>query len=180
MSQEIDSLEGVLIRPARKGDLSVLVDFMVKLALHVAGGTPQTLRKAEHTRLRDLLAAALADEDKLVIVAQAAQKHLVGMAYIHVWRSQGIWEQLREVEFTSAIIDDVWVEPEYRKLGVFRAMLAELVSFAEEHGAHELILEYSLSNQEADATWSKLGFQPTGVRAAAFTTAVRKALSESP
>lgn len=174
-----DSLDGIIIRQARKRDLSVLVDFLAKLAMHVAGGAPQTLKKGERKKLRDLLASALVDEYKLVIVAEVPDTGLVGMGYIYVWRSQGIWEQLGDLEFKSGIIDDVWVEPEYRKLGVFRAMLGELVAFAEKHGAHELILEYALSNKKAEAVWKKLGFQPTGVRAAAFTSTVRQALSES-
>jgi ribosomal protein S18 acetylase RimI-like enzyme len=169
---------GIIIRQARKADLSVLVDFLVKLAVHVAGGTPQTLKKTERKRLRDLLTSALVDENKLVIVAEVPDNGLVGMGYIYIWRSQGIWEQLGDVEFKSGVIDDIWVEPDYRKLGIFHAMLDELVSFAEDRRVHELILEYSLSNKEAEATWSKLGFKPTGVRAAAFTATVRKVLSD--
>ncbi len=172
-----NSIDGIKIRKARKADLPVLVGFLVKLAVHVAGGAPQTLKRAEGKKLRELLTSALLDEDKLLIVAEVPGSGLVGMGYIYIWRSQGIWEQLGEEEFKSGLIDDIWVEPACRKLGVFRAMLEELVAFAEDRGAQELILEYSLSNKEADATWRKLGFKPTGVRAAAFTTAVRAALS---
>jgi hypothetical protein len=53
------------------------------------------------------------------------------------------------------------------------------VTFAEQHHASELILEYSASNKEAKAAWTKLGFKPTGVRAAAFTSVVKQALTES-
>jgi len=152
---------------------------MIKLAVHVDGGVPQTLKRAERKKLKDLLASALKDEHKLIVVAETPDNGLVGMGDIHIWRSQAIWEQLGDVEFKSGVIDDIWVEPEYRKLGIFRAMLRKLVAFAEEHAVHELILEYSLANREAETTWSKLGFKPTGVRAAAYTANVRKILSES-
>ncbi|GAB3310162.1 GNAT family N-acetyltransferase [Haliea atlantica] len=177
MVSATESSDGLRIRPARKSDLGILVDFMARLAMHVAGGAPRTLRRAERKRLRELLAAALEDQDRLVVVAALPEVGPVGMAYIYVWRSQGIWEQLDDLELKSGVIDDVWVEPDYRKLGIFRAMLAELLAFAEQHDVQELILEYSLSNREAEATWSRLGFQPTGVRAAAFTANVRKAIS---
>jgi ribosomal protein S18 acetylase RimI-like enzyme len=62
---------------------------------------------------------------------------------------------------------------------VFRALLRELVAFAEAHHAHELILEYSASNRQARAAWTKMGFKTTGVRAAAFTSTVRAALEQS-
>jgi len=55
-------------------------------------------------------------------------------------------------------------------------MLRELIAFAESHNVPELILEYSAANKEADATWKRLGFQVTGVRAAAFTPSVKEKL----
>ncbi len=166
------------IRDAVAADLPVLVDFLTKLALHVAGDPPHTLKEEEYNRLMTVLRASLSDPGKRLVVAEAEQIGLVGMGYVYVWRSQGIWEQAGDVEFTSGVIDDVWVEPDFRKRGVFSAILRELVAFAESHDIGELILEYAASNKEAAATWSKLGFKPTGIRAAAFTATVRDALAK--
>lgn len=166
------------IRKAAQADLPVLVEFLAKLALHVAGQTPKTLKKEEHKRLMAVLNSSLSDSNKLLVVAEASNGKLVGMGYIYVWRNEGIWEQAGEVEVKSGIIDDVWVEPDFRKLGVFSAILRELLAFAESHDIHELILEYATSNKEAAATWTKLGFKPTGVRAAAFTSVVLDALAK--
>jgi ribosomal protein S18 acetylase RimI-like enzyme len=165
--------EDLVIRKAEEGDLPVLVDFLVKLALHVAGPPSQKLKKKERKRLLDYLASACVDKDKLVVVAEHSDSGLVGMAYIYIWRSQGIWEQAGDHEFKSGIIDDIWVEPAFRKLGIFSDMLRELVAFAENRDVPELILEYAVSNKEADATWKRLGFEITGVRAAAFTRSVK-------
>lgn len=177
MAEEFDNSEDFIIRQAKPGDLPVLVEFVTKLTLHVAGGAPRTLKEKERKKLRDVLSAALKDDNKMVVVAEVPGTGLVGMGHIYIWVSQGIWEQAGDMEYRSGIIDDVWVEPEYRKMGIFSAMLRKLVAFAEDHKAYELILEYSFSNQEAEATWSRLGFTTTGVRAAAFTSAVRDALS---
>lgn len=168
-----------IIRQARSGDLPVLVGFVTKLTQHVAGGDPRALKEKERKKLRDALTSALENDNKLVVVAEVPGVGLVGMGHIYIWVSQGIWEQAEDMEFRSGIIDDVWVESEYRKMGVFSAMLRELVTFAENHKANELILEYSFSNREAESTWSRLGFTTTGVRAAAFTSTVRDALSKN-
>ena len=168
----------VMIRQAAQKDIPVLVDFLANLALHVAGNPPHTLKEDERKRLMAELRISLSDSKKLLVVAETSNARLVGMGYIYVWRNQGIWEQAREVELKSGIIDDVWVEPDFRKMGVFSAILGELVAFAESHGIVELILEYAVSNQEAAATWTRMGFQPTGIRAAAFTTVVRNALAK--
>lgn len=166
------------IRNAIVSDLPVLVDFLAKLALHVAGAAPYTLKIEERERLMATLRASLSDPDKLIVVAETPNTRLVGMGYLYAWRNQGIWEQAGEVELKSGIIDDVWVEADFRKLGVFSAILSHLVAFAKSHDIDELILEYAVSNKEAAATWTKLGFKPTGVRAAAFTSVVQNALSK--
>jgi ribosomal protein S18 acetylase RimI-like enzyme len=167
-----------VIREAMEEDLPVLVDFLARLALHVSGAAPQVLKEKERQRLMNVLRSAMDASSKQVLVADDTRAGVVGMGYIYVWRSEGIWEQAEEVEFRSGVIDDVWVEPEFRSRGVFRALLRELVAFAEEHHAHELILEYSASNRQARAAWTKMGFKTTGVRAAAFTSTVRAALEQ--
>ncbi|MFN2329268.1 MAG: N-acetyltransferase family protein [Chromatocurvus sp.] len=167
-----------MIRQARDADLPVLVEFLVKLALHVSGAEPQILKEKEHQRLLDVLSSALREDNKQLLVADHPKVGLVGMGYVYVWRSQGIWEQTEPVEFRSGMIDDVWVEPEFRSRGVFKALLIELVSFAESHNAHELILEYSATNKQAKAAWTKMGFKTTGVRAAAYTATVKAALEQ--
>lgn len=161
-----------------QADLPVLVDFLAKLALHVEGEPADTLKKEERNRLMAVLRSSLSDPDKLIVVAEATNARLVGMGYLYAWRNEDIWEQAGEVELKSGLIDDVWVEPDFRKLGVFSAIIRELVAFAESHHIDELILEYAVSNKEAAAIWTKLGFKPTGIRAAAFTTVVQDALAK--
>jgi ribosomal protein S18 acetylase RimI-like enzyme len=167
-----------VIREATEEDLPVLVDFLARLALHVSGAAPQVLKEKEQQRLMNVLRSAMDTSSKQVLVADDARAGPVGMGYIYVWRSQGIWQQAEEVEFRSGVIDDVWVEPEFRSRGVFKALLRKLVAFAESHHAHELILEYSASNRQAKAAWTKMGFKTTGVRAAAFTSTVKAALEQ--
>lgn len=166
------------IRQAAAADLPTLVDFLASLALHVSGASPKKLKKKERQRLLAGLAESLDDEDKLIVVADVPDVGVVGMGSIIVWRNQSIWEQATPVEHKSGIIDNVWIEPSFRKMGMFVAILTELVGFAEKDGAFDLVVEYSLANKEAAAVWTKLGFEPTGVRAAATTVAVQNALAD--
>lgn len=169
-----------LIREAEERDLPVMVDFLAKLALHVAGAPPQSLKADEQERLLAVLHSSLTDTSRQLVVAEVPGAGLVGMGYVYLLRNHGIWEESRHVEFSSGVIDDVWVEPEFRKLGIFPDLLRKLVAFAESHGAYELILEYSASNKEAKAAWSRLGFKTIGVRAAALTSSVQEALASRP
>lgn len=169
-----------LIREAAEEDLTVLVEFLAKLALHVSGAPPLSLEENERERLIAVLRSSLTDPNRQLVVAEVPETGLVGMGYIYVARNQGIWEQTSHVEYRSGVIDDVWVEPEFRRLGIFPDLLRKLVAFAESRGAYELVLEYSASNKEARAAWTRLGFKTIGVRAAAFTTAVQEALASGP
>lgn len=178
MASTGDNIEKLKIREARKADFPVLVDFLIKLALHVAKSPPQPLKKEARKRLQDNLAGALVDDDKLVVVADLPESGVVGMGDIRILRSHGIWEKDGEQEFKSALIDDCWVEPGYRHLGIFSALLGELIAFAESRDVHELTLEYAASNKEAEAMWKLLGFKTTGVHAAAFTTTVKEKLAQ--
>jgi len=168
---------GFVIREAREEDLPLMVGFLVKLALHVSGDEPQDLKESEYKRLLQALSSALKDQNKHLVVADTTEEGLVGMGYVYVWSSQGIWARTEAVEFRVGMIDDVWVEPEFRNRGILKALLRDLVAFAESHNVSELILEYSASNKEAGAAWSKLGFKPTGIRASAFTSTVKQALA---
>lgn len=178
MAAKKDKTAKFIIRKAEQSDIPVLVDFLAKLALHVAGGPPQALKEKERNRLMDVLRSSLTDQSKLLIVAEIPGTGVVGMGYLYVCHHHGIWEQAGEVVFKSGVIDDVWVEPEFRNIGIFRAILRELVAFAVSHNVGELVLEYSITNKEAEAAWTKLGFKPTGVRAAAFTATVQDALTK--
>ncbi|MEQ9021414.1 MAG: GNAT family N-acetyltransferase, partial [Pseudomonadales bacterium] len=59
------------IRKATQADLPVLVGFLAKLALHVAGEPPRTLKEEEQKRLMAVLRSALSDSNKLLVVAEA-------------------------------------------------------------------------------------------------------------
>ncbi|MFT6916668.1 MAG: ribosomal protein S18 acetylase RimI-like enzyme [Motiliproteus sp.] len=180
MTATDNSIDTLTIREARRADFPVLVDFLTKLALHVAGSPPLTLKKKERKRLQDILAAALADDDKRLLVAELSESGVVGMSYLYICHGQGIWKQTADQRFKSGVIDDTWVEPDYRQRGILSALLRELVAFAESRDVPELMLEYSATNTEAQATWARLGFKTTGIRAEAFTATVKEKLEKHP
>jgi len=167
----------ITIREATVEDVPVLVGFLVDLGLHVSGGKRHTLSKKAKKRLQAFVREYLDHSDKFMVVACNPENEPVGMGNIQIWHNPNLWEEAEDLEQKSGFIDDLWVEPAYRKQGIMSRILDVLIEFAKSHDIEELILEYAITNDEAAAVWERLGFTPTGIRATASTMTVRQNLS---
>ena len=57
-------------------------------------------------------------------------------------------------------IDDVWIEPNYRRKGLGTKLVYELLEFFKINHIVAIILEYAKGNMEAEAIWEQFGFEP--------------------
>jgi ribosomal protein S18 acetylase RimI-like enzyme len=69
-----------------------------------------------------------------------------------------IYEHEEHVPNESGKIDDIWVEPNYRRKGLCKKILGELIAFFESNGIDVMVLNYVNGNLEAEAVWRRLGF----------------------
>ncbi len=127
-------------------------------------------------RLDDLMSNSFS---KLLVADSGPGTKLLAMGDIALWHVDDMWKNPERIGVSYAVIDDLWVEPEARQFGISKAIVRDLVTFASENGINDLILEYATTNIEAEATWSRLGFKTTGVRAAAPVADVLNRLTES-
>lgn len=151
----------------------------MKLDGHVAGVDPEELklnRAGEHhlsERLDDLIGNPFS---KLLVADHGDGSDIVAMGDIALWHHAEHWRNPERQGMSYALIDDVWVEPALRRSGLGTAIIDQLLDFAAKNGIDDLVLEYSVTNAEAAAAWTKLGFETTGVRAAASLGTVRRRL----
>ncbi len=156
-----------------------MMGFLVKLDAHVAGVEPDVLRLNDEgeRQLTERLVNLIDNPFTRILVAEDAAGALVAMGDIQLWHQAEIWDNAERRGLSYALIDDLWVEPDARQSGIGRLIVSELVDFAAENGVHDLMLEYATTNAEAQATWTRLGFRTTGVRAAASVEDVRARLA---
>lgn len=64
---------------------------------------------------------------------------------------------------TWASVDDVFVEPEYRNLGVGRALLQSVEAWARERNADGISLQVAAANQRGRRFYEGLGFREVSV-----------------
>ena len=71
---------------------------------------------------------------------------------------------------------NIAVHPNFRRQGVGRAMMADLLKMAKSLGVTQLVLEVRMSNAEAIALYKKQGFSLLGVRKRFYTNPDEDAL----
>ncbi len=64
---------------------------------------------------------------------------------------------------TWASVDDVFVKPDYRNLGVGRALLESVKTWAKERGAHGISLQVAAANERGRKFYEELGFREVSV-----------------
>ncbi|MBV8305342.1 MAG: GNAT family N-acetyltransferase [Acidimicrobiia bacterium] len=119
-------MEGV--RPATDGDLGRLAD-LARAAIAeltpMKGGTVWAAREARPEPIEGSLRASLADDDTRVVVG-TIDGFPIGYAVVRV-------EVLNDGS-RLGVVDDIFVEPDAREVGVGEAMMSDLVSWCEERG----------------------------------------------
>lgn len=145
------------IRPATAEDVEVLATMRFSLQEHMTRANPELLPLSEQgiaafpVRYRE----AIADTHAHIVVAQAQDtEELIGMAMGRVTRREDL------IPAQAGRIDDVWVEPSWRRQGICRALMKELLAFFERFDIEVLVLDYVVGNGEAEDTWHQLGFHP--------------------
>ena len=71
----------------------------------------------------------------------------------------GMWCVVDEVHVTN-----IAVHPDYRRMGIGKLLIEEMIRFANEMNMHSMFLEVRESNITAQKLYRKLGFKVTGRR----------------
>lgn len=138
------------VRPARPADWSVIVDFNCALAEESEG------KKLDRTHVEPGVQALLADPRKGRYLLASFHGQIVGQL-MHTyewsdWRNGDIWW-----------LQSVYVHPDFRRRGVFRALFEHLREAAHsDPGVVGLRLYVEEQNTRAHSTYSNLGFEPGG------------------
>ncbi|MEO1309204.1 MAG: GNAT family N-acetyltransferase, partial [Pseudomonadota bacterium] len=139
-----------------------------QLARMVAAGAhlhaeldPARYRAPPPNQISPMLASLLqekSDLDRGIILAAERSQTLVGTAMIQ--RRKGARKLLRKAE-NVLHITWIWVEPEYRKAGIARALLFEAERHARQAGIPQIRCEISGANEPSKLLFGNQGFSVT-------------------
>lgn len=150
----MSGVSGRVIEAATVEDLDRLVDLWVDLVEH--GRSYDLSMRAEENRLvaREVLVAAVADDR--VYVARDDDR-VVG--FCHLQFESGGFERDRD----RGVIENLYVEPDYREAGLGSDLLEAGEERLAELGAEEVALEALVTDERVRSFYSDYGFSPTRV-----------------
>ena len=150
--------KGFTIRPGRRDDAAEAARLWMQSAEEHTAHDPvyATAAGAEKTMRRFL--ADLANSGHSFLFVALAGGRTVGF----------ISGELREgsptfLPKTWASVDDVFVEPDHRNLGMGRALLRSVEAWAKERGASGVSLQVAAANARARKFYEELGFREISV-----------------
>ena len=145
------------IQKATLGDIDHVVRMRLSLQQHMRKNNSHLwqISKKKISSLPTFYRTALNDlNSHLLIVQEDESKSIVGMALGRIC----IHDEY--VPNKSGRIDDVWIEPNYRRKGLGTKLVLELLDFFKLNDVVAIILEYTKGNVEAEAIWERFGFEP--------------------
>ena len=90
-----------------------------------------------------------------VVLVAEIEREVVGFGSLSAFRLRAAYRPTVE--------NSVYVDPPFQRLGVGRALLAELIDRARKHGYHSVIARIAGSNAGSIALHETLGFEMVGV-----------------
>jgi len=91
------------------------------------------------------------DNDKAFYLIAESEGAVIGYA--------GLWRILNEGHITN-----VAVHPDFRQSGIGEKLVSELIEESKMHGTERFTLEVRISNDAAISLYTKLHFEPAGIR----------------
>ena len=138
-------MANLIVRPATPGDLGTIVDFNARLALETEG------LLIDRETLKQGVGALLTDGTRGCYNMASSEGRTVGQM-MHTrewsdWRNGHIWW-----------LQSVYVDPDHRQRGVFRALYEHLLKLAtDDPDVVGLRLYVAEGNQSAQVTYERLG-----------------------
>ena len=161
----------LLIRPAVADDVTDLASMRLALQRHMRRRSSRLWnlsRKQSRGFPRFYRARLRSRSVHLLVVKDTRTGRAVGMAMGSIQKHDAF------VPRKSGKIDDVWVQPGYRRKGLCRRLTGKLLRFFEKNRVSMVTLVYALGNSEAAGTWKRLGFVPALVGASGRLSEVKR------
>lgn len=161
------------IRRAQASDLGPVCELVLALQDHLEAANPALWRMNPKARrnLRGQIVARLNAEGSCALVAEHATDGVVGVVFGRIITNN------RYIPSRAGQVDQAFVRPSHRRLGVASRLMHELCRFFAAEQVEQITLRYVEGNDEASRFWTAMGFAPRIVTAGASRQTVEAELA---
>jgi ribosomal protein S18 acetylase RimI-like enzyme len=159
----------VRVRPAAQHDIPALVRLLqhVDVTSGLFSGKPLHDPSAAHLTKRF---AEILESDRCLLVATDEAGTVVGMLAAKP-------DDVGAIDLTPVLhVTHLMVDPEHRRRGIGRALLAGAVHLADERGFEHVLTTAAAGSREGNRYLARIGFAPLVVHRIASTTTLRRSL----
>ncbi|MBN2336421.1 GNAT family N-acetyltransferase [Candidatus Bathyarchaeota archaeon] len=161
-------------RQATQKDIPKILEYRQKLQQHLTQRNPKLWRRdPDSPSLRKEVEDTITQEGGWCIVAEIDRRP-VGFI------SGAVKTRVDEHPPIIGIIGVIYVEPEFRRMGVGGQLVKELLERFTDQGAEDITLRHVVGNTEAEQFWNGLGFEPRITVANATPSRVKQSLDNKP
>jgi predicted N-acetyltransferase YhbS len=159
----------VRVRPAVRDDIPALVRLLqhIDLTSGLFSGKPLHDPSVGHLteRFADIL-----ESDRCLLIACDESGEVVGMLAAKP-------DDVGAIDLTPVLhVTHLMVDPEHRRRGIGRALLAGAVHLADEQGFEHVLTTAAAGSREGNRYLARIGFAPLVVHRIASTTTLRRSL----
>ncbi|HZC72138.1 MAG TPA: GNAT family N-acetyltransferase [Jatrophihabitans sp.] len=159
----------VRIRPATHDDIPALVALVQNIDTRSGLFSGRPLHDSTARHLVERFAEIL-DSDRVLLLAQDESERLVGMLAARD-------DEVGAIDVTPVLhVTHLMVDPQHRRRGVGRLLLAAAVRLADERGIEHLLTTAAAGSREGNRYLARIGFAPLVVHRIAPTTALHRSL----
>jgi GNAT superfamily N-acetyltransferase len=159
----------VRVRPATRDDIPALVALLQHIDLTSGLFSGKALQDPSEAHLAERFGQIL-DSDRCLLVASDDAGVLVGLLAAKP-------DAVGAIDMTPVLhVTHLMVDPEHRRRGTGRALLAAAVQLAEEQGCEHVLTAAAAGSREGNRYLARIGFAPLVVHRIASTTTLRRSL----
>jgi ribosomal protein S18 acetylase RimI-like enzyme len=159
----------VRVRPATHDDIPALVQLLQQIDLTSGLFSGKALHDPSVAHLTERFGEIL-DSDRCLLIAADEAGAVVGMLAAKA-------DEVGAIDMTPVLhVTHLMVDPEHRRRGVGRALLAAGVHLADEQGLEHVLTTAAAGSREGNRYLARIGFAPLVVHRIASTTTLRRSL----
>jgi GNAT superfamily N-acetyltransferase len=159
----------VRVRPATYDDVSALVTLVQSIDTSSGLFSGKPLHDPSSGHLSERFAEIL-DSERTLLIATDEAGEVVGMLAARD-------DEVGAIELIPVLhVTHLMVEPQHRRRGVGRALLAAAVRLADERGLEHVLSTAAAGSREGNRYLARIGFAPLVVHRIAPTSALRRSL----